>query len=193
MQLQSRTTVMPQSQVSLRERIALDPASSVSLHRQISQWVRRAILDGQLQPGQRLPSTRTLASELGVSRNTASTAYEHLHAEGYLERTVGSGTKVATCFPELRPADRGTWQALGLSDPLPPRSTSPRMGAPSPSRWAVSPLLIATAPWALPRLSPGHACPGALSVSPLGPVDCPACSAFPPTAGRLSRECRLSS
>ena len=103
---------MPQRQVSLRERIRLDPASAVSLHRQISQWVRRAILDGQLQPGQRLPSTRTLASELGVSRNTASTAYEYLHAEGYLERTVGSGTTVAHFFPEQRLADLGTPQAL---------------------------------------------------------------------------------
>jgi GntR family transcriptional regulator/MocR family aminotransferase len=83
----------------------------VSLHRQISQWVRRAILDGQLQPGQRLPSTRALASELGVSRNTASTAYERLHAEGYLERTVGSGTKVARCFLDQLPAGLAKPQA----------------------------------------------------------------------------------
>jgi GntR family transcriptional regulator / MocR family aminotransferase len=108
---------MPHRQVSLRERIPLNPASSMSLHRQISQWVRRAILDGQLQPGQRLPSTRTLASELGVSRNTASTAYEYLHAEGYLERTVGSGTKVARFFPEQRPADLGTPRALAPERP----------------------------------------------------------------------------
>ena len=90
---------MRQNPVSLRERIPLDHTSSVPLHRQIYQWVCRAILEGQLQPRQNLPSTRTLASELGVSRNMASTAYEQLHAEGYVERTVGSGTTVAPFFP----------------------------------------------------------------------------------------------
>lgn len=89
-----------QRPLSLSESLLLDYTSSVSLHRQIYQWMRRAILDGQLQPGQRLPSTRALASELSVSRNTASTAYEQLQAEGYIERTVGSGTKVAHFFPE---------------------------------------------------------------------------------------------
>jgi len=96
---------MLQSSVSLRERILLDHTSAVPLHRQIYQWVRRAILDGQLQPRQQLPSTQTLASELGVSRNTASTAYEELQAEGYIERTIGSWTKVAPFFPERRPSD----------------------------------------------------------------------------------------
>lgn len=91
---------MRQNLVSLKEKLLLDHASPVPLHRQIYQWMRRAILDGQLQPRQPLPSTRTLASELGVSRNTASTAYEQLQAEGYIERTVGSGTRVAHFFPE---------------------------------------------------------------------------------------------
>src|ERR1700694_4211706 len=100
MSTRAKDGCMQQSHISLRERILLDHASSVPLHRQIYQWVRRAILDGQLQPRQHLPSTRTLASELGVSRNTASTAYEQLQAEGYIERTVGSGTRVAHFFPE---------------------------------------------------------------------------------------------
>jgi GntR family transcriptional regulator/MocR family aminotransferase len=95
---------MQQNPVSLRERIPLDHSSSVPLHRQIYQWLRRAILDGQLQPRQKLPSTRTLASSLGVSRNTASNAYEQLQAEGYVERTIGSGTTVAHFFPERDPS-----------------------------------------------------------------------------------------
>ncbi|HEX6483318.1 MAG TPA: PLP-dependent aminotransferase family protein, partial [Ktedonobacteraceae bacterium] len=116
---------MQQRPLSLSERLLLDHTSSVPLHRQIYQWMRRAILDGQLQPGQRLPSTRTLASELGVSRNTASTAYEELQAEGYIERTVGSGTKVTHLFPEAHPSalvtsqqawpDRSPTSHLGLS------------------------------------------------------------------------------
>lgn len=99
---------MQSGHVSFRERIPLDHSSPVPLYRQIYQWVRRAIVDGQLQAGQSLPSTRQLASELGVSRNTASTAYEQLQAEGYLERTIGSGTKVARFFAESGPGDLGT-------------------------------------------------------------------------------------
>jgi len=95
---------MQQNPVFLPERIPLDPSSAVPLHRQIYQWMRRAILDGQLQPRQKLPSTRTLASLLAVSRNTASTAYEQLQAEGYVERTIGSGTTVAHFFPERDPS-----------------------------------------------------------------------------------------
>lgn len=116
---------MQQRPLSLSERLLLDHTSSVPLHRQIYQWMRRAILDGQLQPGQRLPSTRTLASELGVSRNTASTAYEELQAEGYIERTVGSGTKVTHFFPQAHASslvtsqqawpDRSPTSHLGLS------------------------------------------------------------------------------
>ena len=89
--------------VSLREHLHLDHTSAVPLHRQIALWMRRAILDGQLQPGQRLPSTKTLASELGVSRNTASSAYEELQAEEFIERTVGSGTIVARVFSHQQP------------------------------------------------------------------------------------------
>src|SRR5256885_6868926 len=62
--------------------------------------LRHAILHGQLQPGTRLPSTRTLAEERGVSRNTVLNAYEQLLAEGYLEARVGSGTCVARSLPE---------------------------------------------------------------------------------------------
>lgn len=110
---------MRQSPVSLREKLHLDHTSAVPLHRQIYQWVRRAILDGQLQPGQRLPSTRTMASELGISRNTASIAYEELQAEEFIERTVGSGTIVARFFSECPPPGRAatppTEPALALS------------------------------------------------------------------------------
>ena len=105
------------NRVSFRERISLDHSSSVPLYRQIYQWIRRAIVDGQLHAGQNLPSTRQLASELGVSRNTASTAYEQLQAEGYLERTVGSGTKVARFLAESGSGYLGVTKA-----PAPDRS-----------------------------------------------------------------------
>lgn len=58
-----------------------------------------AILSGQLGPGSRLPSTRQLADDRGVSRNTALAAYEQLIAEGYAETRRGSGTYVVRSLP----------------------------------------------------------------------------------------------
>src|SRR5262245_51150177 len=75
-------------------------AAGAPLFRQVYGGLRAAILNGQLAPGGRLPATRTLAGELGVSRNTVVGAYEQLLAEGYLEGRVGSGTYVARTLPE---------------------------------------------------------------------------------------------
>ena len=58
------------------------------------------ILDGVLRSGQRVPSTRALAVELGVSRIVALTAYEQLLHEGYLTGRVGSGTFVSAGLPD---------------------------------------------------------------------------------------------
>jgi GntR family transcriptional regulator/MocR family aminotransferase len=86
--------------------IALDFSRRISMYRQLYEWFRRAILAGQLRPGQRIPSTRNLAAELKVSRIPVSSAYEQLHAEGYLETFVGAGTCVARSIPDdaLKPA-----------------------------------------------------------------------------------------
>ena len=56
---------------------------------------QQAILSGQLSAGEQLPSSRELAEELGVSRNTIKNAYELLHAEGYIDTRKGSGSYVA--------------------------------------------------------------------------------------------------
>jgi GntR family transcriptional regulator / MocR family aminotransferase len=68
------------------------------------QWVydevRSGILDGRLRRGMRLPSTREFARRYSVSRGTVVTAFEQLHAEGYLEGNVGAGTYVNTLLPE---------------------------------------------------------------------------------------------
>jgi GntR family transcriptional regulator / MocR family aminotransferase len=86
--------------------IALDSRKTSPLYRQLYEWFRRSILEGQLRPGQRVPSTRALAAELEVSRISVSSAYEQLLAEGYLETFVGAGTCVARSIPDdaLRPA-----------------------------------------------------------------------------------------
>ncbi|MBV9669587.1 MAG: PLP-dependent aminotransferase family protein [Acidobacteriales bacterium] len=74
-------------------RIVPDP--SISKHRQLYEGLRRAIADGKLSGDDELPSTRELARELGVARNTVITAYEMLLAEGYVTSRGGAGTFVA--------------------------------------------------------------------------------------------------
>src|ERR1700735_5745450 len=95
--------------------ITIDPKNKTPLYRQLYEWFRRAILNGQLRPGQRVPSTRNLAVELGISRIPVSSAYEQLHAEGYLETFVGAGTCVARSIPDdaLKPATGKTGSASG--------------------------------------------------------------------------------
>lgn len=70
------------------------------LHRQLYLALAKLILNGRLEPGMQLPSTRVLAKELGVARNTVLTAYQQLHAEGYLDGRVGSGSFVPITLPE---------------------------------------------------------------------------------------------
>jgi len=77
----------------------LDAASPVPLYKQLYERLRGEILVGQLERGARLPSTRTLASELGVSRSTTVLAYQQLLLEGYLEGRMGQGTVVARSLP----------------------------------------------------------------------------------------------
>src|ERR687889_1539343 len=61
----------------------------------ICEAIKGQIASGQLGPGDRLPSTRSLAAEWGVSRTTVTAAYEQLIAEGYLEARQGARTQVA--------------------------------------------------------------------------------------------------
>jgi GntR family transcriptional regulator / MocR family aminotransferase len=91
---------MPRAPIVPRLLIPLDPSSPVPLHRQLFEGVREAIVDGRLPTGGRIPSTRSLAQDLGVSRTTVVVAFEHLMAEGYLLGSVGSGSYVARHIPD---------------------------------------------------------------------------------------------
>ena len=77
-----------------------DTSRTSPLNVQVYRLTREAILSGVFEPGLRLPSSRDLAKELGVSRNTILYAYEQLFAEGYLETRAGSGTFVADTVPD---------------------------------------------------------------------------------------------
>jgi GntR family transcriptional regulator / MocR family aminotransferase len=78
----------------------LDRDSPIPLYRQFYDGIQSGILTGRLKPGSRLPSTRQMAAELGVSRNTVMEAFTQLVAEGYLESTTGSGTRVSSVLPD---------------------------------------------------------------------------------------------
>jgi GntR family transcriptional regulator/MocR family aminotransferase len=75
------------------------------LNQRVYRGVRRAILAGRIRAGERMPSTRSFAFDLGVSRNVVLIAFEQLAAEGYLEGRVGSGTFVSAALPDaaMRP------------------------------------------------------------------------------------------
>src|SRR5687768_10974859 len=106
---------------------------------QLVEGLRRGILGGALRPGDAVPSTRALASELGVSRSAVVSAYEQLAGEGYLEMSQGSPTRVAELVHDTtRAAPRVTPNGPSLPERMTVRGDS----APS----------APTAPAAAPRL-----------------------------------------
>jgi GntR family transcriptional regulator/MocR family aminotransferase len=73
----------------------LNRDGELPLHAQIERALRDAIRDGRLEAGARLPSSRGLAADLGVSRGVVTSAYDQLVAEGYLETRQGAAVRVA--------------------------------------------------------------------------------------------------
>ncbi|OWP49798.1 PLP-dependent aminotransferase family protein [Pseudomonas nitroreducens] len=80
---------------SVKAAMAHPELLSLPLHSRIQRTLRQLILEGALGAGSALPASRLLARSLGVSRDTIESAYSHLHAEGFIERRVGSGSFVA--------------------------------------------------------------------------------------------------
>ncbi|HEU5169414.1 MAG TPA: PLP-dependent aminotransferase family protein [Gemmatimonadales bacterium] len=93
-----RTVAIPPFRVDLQ--------APGTLQQRIYGSIRGAILDGVVKPGTRLPSSRDLARDLGISRTTAVLALEQLLAEGYLATRRGSGTFVAEQLPDDLPRAR---------------------------------------------------------------------------------------
>jgi GntR family transcriptional regulator/MocR family aminotransferase len=80
---------------ALLESLRIDRAAPTPLYHQVYLEIRRIILSGALAPGSWIPSSRTLADDLGISRTPTKAAYERLAAEGYIESQVGAGSRVA--------------------------------------------------------------------------------------------------
>ena len=118
--------------------IAVDGKGPKPLYRQIYDGFRMAIVEGGLRPGQRIPSTRVLAAELGVSRFPVLNAYDQLLAEGYFESRVGAGTVVCSSLPDWFTSSASASAARLLAAHSVPRP-GPATGrtplfAPAPSR-----------------------------------------------------------
>jgi GntR family transcriptional regulator / MocR family aminotransferase len=105
-------------------RIPINRHSDLSLYQQIEDWLRQNIISGSLPPDTRLPATRALAEELGVSRITVKNAYAALESDGLIITREGSGTFVSPPMPgaglaeETQGVDWPLWQiqATGRMD-----------------------------------------------------------------------------
>jgi GntR family transcriptional regulator/MocR family aminotransferase len=118
--------------------VRLDRSASQPLRGQLEASLREAIRGGRLRAGERLPSSRELARELGVSRGMVQDCYGQLLAEGYLTSHTGSATRVA---------DISGQQAGDQPGP------GPAAVAPSPPRHSPEPPLIADFQHGVPDLS----------------------------------------
>lgn len=103
--------------------------------RALESALREAVRSGRLRPGSRLPSSRDLAADLGVARNSVADAYGQLTAEGWLEARVGAGTWVSARVPGDEPG--------AASAAPPPRRIELRGGIPDASafpraRWSAA-------------------------------------------------------
>ena len=100
----------------------LERGTTEPMYRQVLRLVQQAILTGQLAPGTKLPSSRTLAEDLDIARNTVLRVYDQLTAEGYVLSTTGSGTYVADTRPDaaamrVKPSGRTAQAAITPGTP----------------------------------------------------------------------------
>lgn len=127
----------------------LDPRAAVTLQTQLVGEISTSITSGRLAPGTRLPGTRSLSQQLGVSRNTVLQAFSALQAEGFVETREGAGTFVSEYWPEPAPFETGAAEA---AEPEVEPDNSARSGANPPITCdfqleAVDPELFPTATW----------------------------------------------
>jgi len=112
---------------SVEAPVHLDRADTRPLSVQLADQVRAAVTEGVLRRGERLPSGRSLAAQLGVSRTVVNEAFQQLYAEGWVEGQHGSGTFVAGGMEHL-PRKPVQARAADPIDPPPPQTTD-REGA----------------------------------------------------------------
>jgi GntR family transcriptional regulator/MocR family aminotransferase len=98
--------------------LSLDRSAAATLQTQLAGQLRRMILSGRIAPAGKLPSSRALAQELGVSRSTVVSAFDQLASEGYVESRRGSRLYVSPALPEhVLEMQQPPTQAAGRSRP----------------------------------------------------------------------------
>ena len=147
----------------------------------LTDALRDAVRTGRLAPGTRLPSSRSLAADLGIARNTVADAYAELVAEGWLTARQGSGTRVAETgrrWPAGRPPRPRPRPPGGPAYDLAPRHPRPRLAsrAPSGSRRPAAP-----SPPPRTRLSATATREAASNCAPRSPATSPGPAAYAPT------------
>jgi len=95
--------------------VTLDRSEPVALHDQVAAEIRRAITDGEAQPGERLPPARDLAAVLEMNTNTVLRALRILRDEGLLEFRRGRGITVTGTAPKRSPVISMARELLGLA------------------------------------------------------------------------------
>ena len=93
----------------------IDARSRASLPEQIGSCVRRAVRDGELATGDRLPPAQELAEALTVDRNTVLAAYRQLRDAGLLEFRRGRGVRVSDVTPAAVAVDEAARELVGLA------------------------------------------------------------------------------
>ncbi|MGH3350331.1 MAG: PLP-dependent aminotransferase family protein [Nocardioides sp.] len=127
--------------------VTLDRNRGEPLPAQLAAQIRALVLAGTLGTGDRLPSSRALAADLGVSRAVTEHAFDQLTAEGWLEARRGSGTYVAAAHTSGATVPEATSRST--------RVTSPRFARSLPRSARVTSRLDTGTPFFDPRLEPG--------------------------------------
>src|SRR5258705_11738296 len=104
------------------EMVRLDRAATEPLHQQLYRQIRDELALGNFNNNSsRVPSSRALAADFGVSRFTVNLALSRLHAEGYLHSKIGSGTFISEALPE-------TFLSARTTKTAPPTERPARLG-----------------------------------------------------------------
>ncbi|WP_446744846.1 MocR-like pyridoxine biosynthesis transcription factor PdxR [Silvibacterium acidisoli] len=107
------------------DQLRLDRTQRRTLQQQLTDQLKAMIQEGRLRPSEKLPSTRALAEELNLSRNTITAAFERLHDEGYLQGCERSAFVVGTVTRAFRPGERQR-PALAVKSAPPRQLMGPR-------------------------------------------------------------------
>src|SRR3954467_11833753 len=94
----------------------LDREGPISITQQLVDLISSAIEAGDLEPGEKLPTTRALAADAGVNHLTAARAYRRLAELGYVTASVGRGTFVRTLVPAASEEQGDDWQVWAMPD-----------------------------------------------------------------------------